>query len=175
MTQAQQIRSNFLQNHESTWTWIVNQKFFEIRGNTVNNMKLTVIAKIGETCTRFLQPTRRECVPYFCWPDHHFGESFPKISWGLSSSPTNPYSKASHLLPVTWKKKLSKIPSLVLIYFSYDLTKKSFGYFRTPEFTPVYTIFPYIHISYSGILHLIDVTGCCVYIICNKGQEVWFY
>jgi len=29
MAQAQQIRSNFLQNHESTW--IVNQKFFEIK------------------------------------------------------------------------------------------------------------------------------------------------
>ena len=43
-------------------------------------MKLTVIAKIGETRTRFLQPTRSECVPYFCWPDHHLGESSPKIS-----------------------------------------------------------------------------------------------
>ena len=42
MAQTQQIRSIILQNHESTW--IVNQKFFEIRCktrvNTVNNMKL---------------------------------------------------------------------------------------------------------------------------------------
>ena len=59
IAQAQQIRSNFLQNHESTW--IVNQK---LRGNTVNNRKLTIIAKIRETHTRFLQPTRSECLGY---------------------------------------------------------------------------------------------------------------
>ena len=30
----------------------------------LNNMKLTIIPKIRETCTRFLQPTRSECFPY---------------------------------------------------------------------------------------------------------------
>jgi len=33
-----------------------------MRGNTVNNMKLTIIAKIRETPTRFLQPTCSECI-----------------------------------------------------------------------------------------------------------------
>jgi hypothetical protein len=42
IAQAQQIWSNFL--------------------NTVNNRKLTIIAKIRETHTRFLQPTRSECL-----------------------------------------------------------------------------------------------------------------
>ena len=33
-----------------------------MRGNTVNNMKLKIIAKIRETRTRFLQPTCSECI-----------------------------------------------------------------------------------------------------------------
>jgi len=46
----------------------VNQKFFEIKyinerkHSRVKNMKLTIIAKIRETCTRFLQPMRSECI-----------------------------------------------------------------------------------------------------------------
>jgi len=46
----------------------VNQKFFEIKyiherkHSRVNNMKLTIIAKIRETRTRFLQPTCSECI-----------------------------------------------------------------------------------------------------------------
>jgi len=35
-----------------------------MRGNTVNNMKLTIIAKFRETHTRFLQPTRSECLVF---------------------------------------------------------------------------------------------------------------
>jgi len=38
-----------------------------MRGNTVNNMKLTIIAKIRETCTRFLQPTHSECIQLNCY------------------------------------------------------------------------------------------------------------
>ena len=33
-----------------------------MRGNTVNNMKLMIIAKIMETRTRFLQTTCSECI-----------------------------------------------------------------------------------------------------------------
>ncbi len=35
-----------------------------MRENTVSNRKLTIIAKIRETRTRFLQPTRSECLGY---------------------------------------------------------------------------------------------------------------
>ncbi len=48
----------------------MNKKFFEIKyvnerkHSRVNNMKLTIIAKIRETRTRFVQPTRSEC---FFW------------------------------------------------------------------------------------------------------------
>jgi len=38
----------------------VNQKFFEIK-YIIKNMKLTIISKIRETRTRFLQPTHSEC------------------------------------------------------------------------------------------------------------------
>jgi len=49
----------------------MNQKFFEMkyineRKHSRVNMKLTIIAKIRETCTRFLQPTRSEYM-YFPW------------------------------------------------------------------------------------------------------------
>jgi len=45
----------------SSKSWIhVNQESEILRNN---NMKLTIIAKIRETCTRFLQPTRSECIP----------------------------------------------------------------------------------------------------------------
>jgi len=37
-----------------------------MRGNTVNNMKLTIITKIRETPKRFLQPTRSECISLEC-------------------------------------------------------------------------------------------------------------
>ena len=44
----------------------MNQKFFEIKyiheRKQKNNMKLTIIAKIREACTRFLQPTSSECL-----------------------------------------------------------------------------------------------------------------
>ena len=54
-----------------------------MRGNTVNNMKLMIIAKIRETCTRFLQPTRSECKMWTLLRKKHvrtcFGETGLKI------------------------------------------------------------------------------------------------
>ncbi len=47
----------------------MNQKFFEMKyineRKHDNNMKLTIIAKIRETRTRFLQPTRSKCIFFF--------------------------------------------------------------------------------------------------------------
>ncbi len=47
----------------------MNQKFFKIKyknerkhSGVINNMKLTIIAKIRETRTRFLQPTCSKCL-----------------------------------------------------------------------------------------------------------------